>query len=191
MSLCAGVHSWSFRTALSENFVWASSGTGSLWTPVSPAGSERSQWAHTTSSSHKSPSSTAQDFICLFIVNSPAKTHQIDQNQTFCITCYFCFNSNTKEFLHYPHFFFLAFRCSQATNSHRAGSGLVHLWCGVAAWCWYLTGVHVPVPAPQRHSALEIPNRAHPPFQSVLETAERTWSQNPTGSAASGGSCLF
>lgn len=89
----------------------------------------------------------------------------------------FCFST------YHLSFSFQAPGCSQSASGPPAGPGPVHLWCGVATWCWRLPRLHRALLAPQRHPALGLPGWDCPPLQGVLATAERTRPPNPTRSA--------
>ena len=84
-----------------------------------------------------------------------------------------------------------ALGCGQSAGSPWAGSGHVHLWRGVAAWCWYVATLYFQLPAPQCHSAVGLPDQTRSALQGVLAAAKRTWSPNPPWSAGSRGPSVF
>lgn len=63
---------------------------------------------------------------------------------------------------------------------------VVHWWCRLDARRRFITREYVPAPAPERHSALELPAPARTLFQGVLAPAEGTQSSNPSRFSGAG-----
>lgn len=169
MSLCADFGSWSTLVVLLERWMCAFSRRKSVRTHPSPAEWERSWW-------DKLIIIVITDVVCYVNLNHwqldtlSAARHLNRTTVPLCLSVQ-------------------APGCVQSAGSPWAGSGLVYLWCGVAAW--YLTRLQLSHAAPQCYSALGIPDQARTPLQGVLAKAERTRSPNPPRSAGPGGTSIF